>query len=124
MPSSSLLFCFALFIFLCKSKSNLFLQGGNGPDKYSNKSSAAKDVTSDVVSLDMATGGQPLVVKNLSKPIKVKIKQPINPYPPTQHTSYTHLLKTVSLVNNPSDNLSSIFIDIRNTSEVCFLDFS
>ncbi|XP_065066412.1 uncharacterized protein LOC135692255 [Rhopilema esculentum] len=97
--------------------------GGNGPDKYSNKSSAAKDVTSDVVSLDMAAGGQPLVVKNLSKPIKVKIKQPINPYPPTQHTSYTHLLKTVSLVSNPSDNLSSIFIDIRNTSEMndsCF----
>ena len=61
-----------------------------------------------------------MVVKNLSKPITVQIKQPINPYPPTRHTAYTHILKVVNVVSVPSDNQSSVFIDIKNTTEVCF----
>ena len=63
-------------------------------------------------------------VQNLTKPIVVKIKQPINPYLPEIQISYTHLLKVVNVVNVPGDNESSVFIEINNKTEVRFCLFA
>lgn len=75
-------------------------------------------MTSDVVSLDVASGGKPMKVENLTTPIVVNIKQPINPYPPARHVAYTHLLKSLSVIDVQQDNESSIFIEIKNETEV------
>ena len=77
-------------------------------------------MTSDVVSLEMASDGKGMQVKNLSTPITVKIKQPINPFPPSLLISYTHLLMSLSLVDVQDDNDSSVFIEIKNKTEVRF----
>ena len=66
----------------------------------------------------MSSDGKDMQVKNLSKPITVKIKQPVNPFPPSNLISYTHLLKSLSVVDVQGDNDSSVFIEIKNTTEV------
>ena len=96
----------------------LLLKGGSGPDKYSNKTSKKKDVTSDVVSLDMSSDGKEMKVQNLSKPISVSIPQPVSPYGPARLIAFTHILLSVSVIDVQNDNESSIFSEIKNETEV------
>ena len=100
----------------CLNNSFLF-QCGSGSDKYSNKSRPSV-TTSAVISLGMSMFGVEMKVQNLSKPITVEIPQPVNPYPPTLLVAYTHILKSVSVVDVRKDNKSSIFIETKNTTEV------
>eukprot|EP00794_Sanderia_malayensis_P008930 gene8930-9882_t len=91
--------------------------GGSGPNKYDAASGQASDVTSSVLSLSMAVGGKSVAVKNASKPIKISLPAPTNPYTPKMHQSYLDRLKLVHKVAVTS-NSSSLFIELKNHTEI------
>ncbi len=70
--------------------------------------------------MSLASGGKPVKVRNASKPIRITIPAPKNPYKLKTHSSYVDRVTAMHLIVI-DNNASSLFIDIKNKTMVRLL---